>query len=153
MQCMCVAQIFLSGTGERWESKCVTLTERRGSQSVWTTHTHRLPDTISPSRESCTLNQSIWPAVESRSGTSPFSQAGSAWTHVPAAWRRLQMERITCTLSAPTATDLSMVLLGLKAFAKRNKNKKNGQKTKSRKVENSEWRSVLTLTHYFILQL
>lgn len=50
-QCMCVAQIFLSGTGERWESKCVMLTERRGSQSVWTTRTHRLPDSISPSRD------------------------------------------------------------------------------------------------------
>lgn len=75
--------------------------------------------------ESSTLNQCIWPAVESRSGTSPFSQPGSAWTRVPAAWRRLQMECITCTPSAPTATDLSTPLLGLRAFAKRNRTKIN----------------------------
>lgn len=45
------------------------------------------------------------------------------------------MECITCTPSAPTATDLSTPLLGLRAFAKRNRTKINngGKKVKARR--------------------
>lgn len=128
---MCSTNIWVApGNAERASVSCW---QKDGDLNRFEPRAHRLPDSISPSRESCALNQSIWPAVESRSGMSPFSQQGSAWTRIPTVWRRLQMESITCTLSVPTATDLSMALLGLRAFAKRNRGKKKPRQKIKRK--------------------